>query len=145
MGSCCKTEQTRQNEILSQEILEERRQFNKIQRLLILGSNGSGKSTVFKQLKTIYGRGFQLKERHAYLPHIHKNCILEMQLALDVLDDILYSKQMLVHGYIRQMFHEIIPFDLIDIIIEFIKDLFILFQCVHIHQNADLQVYPSKL
>jgi len=44
-------------------------------KLLLLGAGESGKSTLFKQMITIYGKGFTEKERLAYIPIISSNVI----------------------------------------------------------------------
>lgn len=50
-----------------------------INKLLLLGAGGSGKSTLFKQMITIYGKGFSEAERKNYIPIVHNNLILSMK------------------------------------------------------------------
>lgn len=52
------------------------RQINK---LLLLGAGESGKSTLFKQMITIYGKGFSDQERMSYVPIIHNNILTSMK------------------------------------------------------------------
>jgi GTPase SAR1 family protein len=50
-----------------------------INKLLLLGAGESGKSTLFKQMITIYGTGFPELERVTYEPIIFNNIIMSMQ------------------------------------------------------------------
>jgi len=51
----------------------------KINKLLLLGSGESGKSTLFKQMITIYGKGFSEDERRGYVTIVWKNVIEAMR------------------------------------------------------------------
>eukprot|EP01084_Bolivina_argentea_P212523 361236_1 len=46
-----------------------------IRKLLILGSSRSGKSTLFKQLRVLYGTGYMDKERMEFKDHIYSQII----------------------------------------------------------------------
>jgi GTPase SAR1 family protein len=48
-------------------------------RLLLLGAGESGKSTLFKQMISIYGKGWNAEDRADYVSIIHKNIISAMQ------------------------------------------------------------------
>jgi GTPase SAR1 family protein len=48
-------------------------------RLLLLGAGESGKSTLFKQMISIYGKGWNAEDRADYVSIIHKNVISAMQ------------------------------------------------------------------
>jgi GTPase SAR1 family protein len=50
-----------------------------VKKLLLLGAGESGKSTLFKQMITIYGSGFPLEERKAFAPIIFTNTIACMK------------------------------------------------------------------
>jgi len=50
-----------------------------INKLLLLGAGESGKSTLFKQMITIYGTGFPESERMTFVPIIYNNIITSMQ------------------------------------------------------------------
>jgi len=47
--------------------------------LLLLGAGESGKSTLFKQMISIYGKGWNKEDRADYVSIIHKNVISAMQ------------------------------------------------------------------
>jgi len=51
----------------------------KVNKLLLLGSGESGKSTLFKQMITIYGKGFSDDERRGYVTIVWKNIIEAMR------------------------------------------------------------------
>ncbi|CAE7483451.1 unnamed protein product [Symbiodinium microadriaticum] len=54
---------------------------NKI-KLLLLGAGESGKSTIFKQMKIIYGKQYSHAERKQNLPTIHSNIIQAMHILI---------------------------------------------------------------
>jgi len=54
-----------------------------INKLLLLGAGGSGKSTLFKQMIKIYGKGFSEKERKNYATIIYNNMIVAMKVLIE--------------------------------------------------------------
>jgi len=50
-----------------------------INKLLLLGAGESGKSTLFKQMITIYGKGYPESERKTFTPIIYNNIIASMK------------------------------------------------------------------
>lgn len=48
-------------------------------KLLLLGAGESGKSTIFKQMKLLYGKGFGDDDRRDWIPKIHMNTISAMR------------------------------------------------------------------
>mmetsp|Transcript_27386 Transcript_27386/g.43333 ORF Transcript_27386/g.43333 Transcript_27386/m.43333 type:complete len:448 (+) Transcript_27386:136-1479(+) len=90
MGSCLgctQSEEGKQNNLVEKDLKEEKKQYNKVKKILFLGSGGSGKSTIFKQLRGIYGKPFNPHERQTFVTHIHEQVITQMKLALDILDE----------------------------------------------------------
>jgi guanine nucleotide-binding protein G(i) subunit alpha len=55
-------------------------------KLLLLGAGESGKSTLFKQITTIYGEGFSQKQLDQYAPSIHQNAISSMRQLVEYSD-----------------------------------------------------------
>jgi hypothetical protein len=52
-------------------------------KLLLLGAGESGKSTVFKQMRVLYGQKETPAERMAYTPVIHNNVMTAMKMLLE--------------------------------------------------------------
>lgn len=44
-------------------------------KLLLLGAGESGKSTIFKQMRILYGQGFSEPDRISYAPVVHANAL----------------------------------------------------------------------
>lgn len=55
-------------------------QEQQINKLLLLGAGESGKSTLFKQMITIYGKGYPESERKTFTPIIYNNIITSMKI-----------------------------------------------------------------
>lgn len=53
-------------------------------RVLLLGAGESGKSTVLKQLRIAYGRGYSIEERAALLPACVDNALASMRILIDL-------------------------------------------------------------
>jgi len=51
-----------------------------VNKLLLLGAGESGKSTLFKQMITIYGKGYPESERKVFTPIIYNNIITSMKI-----------------------------------------------------------------
>lgn len=87
MGLCLQAEPKSPQEIQEKAVSkqqDERLKENKIEdlqvnKLLLLGAGESGKSTLFKQLNTIYGRGLTDVERKNYISVVHGNTVYCMQ------------------------------------------------------------------
>ena len=56
---------------------------NEKYKLLLLGAGESGKSTIFKQMKLIYGEKFSDEEKRDNIPFIHLNILQAMKMLVD--------------------------------------------------------------
>eukprot|EP00823_Brevimastigomonas_motovehiculus_P000017 TRINITY_DN1004_c2_g1_i1.p1 TRINITY_DN1004_c2_g1~~TRINITY_DN1004_c2_g1_i1.p1 ORF type:complete len:359 (-),score=68.04 TRINITY_DN1004_c2_g1_i1:653-1729(-) len=64
---------------LEAKMTKDHQQEQQVNKLLLLGAGESGKSTLFKQMISIYGKGFPEADRMTYLPIIHNNVITAMK------------------------------------------------------------------
>merc|ERR1712228_1004770 len=78
------------------EINSDRDRAAKIQKLLFLGSGGSGKSTFFKQLRCIHGHGFSAKDRRVFKEHISAQIIEQINRSVEC---IAYYNEKLLPDY----------------------------------------------
>jgi len=84
MGLCSSLSESEQKEVETAKALEQaqvkmKTKDNKFVKLLLLGAGESGKSTLFKQMINLYGKGFSDDERKAYAASIRSNAIVAMQ------------------------------------------------------------------
>eukprot|EP00954_Amorphochlora_amoebiformis_P005915 465820-Amorphochlora_amoeboformis.AAC.1 len=83
MGLCASNEgsaeEIARNQELERRLRKDKKADAEIHKLLLLGAGQSGKSTVFKQMISIYGDGFPEVERKTYKSIIHGNVIQSMQ------------------------------------------------------------------
>eukprot|EP01083_Nonionella_stella_P221765 791978_1 len=84
MGNCL-SERDPQDVQVNAELQRDKKRYMKVKKLLFLGSGGSGKTTIFKQLRGIYGTGFTEQDRQLFVSHIHSQVICQMRYALDIL------------------------------------------------------------
>jgi len=68
-----------QSKAIDGEMNQDRINDKQINKLLLFGAGESGKSTVFKQIITLYGRGFTEPEREVYAPIIYNNIIISIK------------------------------------------------------------------
>lgn len=66
------------------ELLNDQQQDRLINKLLLLGAGESGKSTLFKQMITIYGKGFPPQERLKFVNVIHSNIINSIRILCEM-------------------------------------------------------------
>merc|ERR1719474_907281 len=91
------------------QLKKEKSEAQRVKKILFLGSGGSGKSTIFKQLRQIYGKPLTPQERRQQKTYIHEQCINQMKHALDVLADFQEKDNLghqLVHENLRQYAEE---------------------------------------
>jgi len=71
---------------LDRENIKAQFQEQAINKLLLLGAGESGKSTLFKQMITIYGKGYSQEERESFKAIVHNNVISAMKILVSQLD-----------------------------------------------------------
>jgi GTPase SAR1 family protein len=64
---------------LENTLTQDHSQDQAINKLLLLGAGESGKSTLFKQMIQIYGKGYPESERKTFIPIIYNNIITTMK------------------------------------------------------------------
>jgi len=77
MGQICATptEEKQQSKKVAKQMEADERKDQNVVKLLFLGGGGSGKSTLFKQLKTIHGSGIEESERQTYTDIVYHNIV----------------------------------------------------------------------
>eukprot|EP01084_Bolivina_argentea_P144655 253736_1 len=81
-GLCKSEEQQKEDKRLGKELQDEKRKDQSVKKLILLGSGESGKSTLFKQLRTLYGTGYADKDRLQFKDHIFAQIVEQMRLCL---------------------------------------------------------------
>ena len=71
------------NKELERQIAEQARNESEKIKLLLLGAGESGKSTIFKQMKVIYGEKYTDSDRKQVLPTIYSNVLLSMKVLIE--------------------------------------------------------------
>jgi len=88
MGCIASTETEKQNKTVSGDLNRDRQVDASIIKILFLGSGGSGKTTFFKQLRSIHGQGFENNDRLAFRDHIYSQAIEQIKLMIDCIDEL---------------------------------------------------------
>jgi len=78
-GSALDIEDSRSREIEAQ-LAHDGERGRRVVKLLLLGAGDAGKSTVFKQLRILYGHGFSPAERGAFAPIVRSNALSSIRL-----------------------------------------------------------------
>jgi len=86
MGCCASDEATAKDKELKKELDKGRKADNAVKKLLFLGSGGSGKSTLFKQLRSLHGSGFGDKDRLQFKDHIYAQITEQMKLVMECIE-----------------------------------------------------------
>ena len=89
MGCCLSNPEKRDDKIVGKELKADKTSDQNIKKLLFLGSGGSGKSTLFKQLRTIHGEGFLDKDRMGFKDHIYSQVIDQMKSLVECMEDLI--------------------------------------------------------
>mmetsp|Transcript_25736 Transcript_25736/g.28062 ORF Transcript_25736/g.28062 Transcript_25736/m.28062 type:complete len:358 (-) Transcript_25736:452-1525(-) len=76
-------EKRRKNKEYEQALANQAKQEDEKIKLLLLGAGESGKSTIFKQMKIIYGDQYTEAERRAQIPTIFSNILQAMKILID--------------------------------------------------------------
>lgn len=97
-------EQKNLNRNINAKLLNEARIDKNKVKLLLLGPGESGKSTIFKQMKLIYGNQYTVLERKQQLPTIHSNIMEGIKLL---------TTYMQIFGY-REYLQSVDSFNLIE-------------------------------
>jgi GTPase SAR1 family protein len=83
MGNLCSSGSDsaaqRANDKIEAEMNNARDEEGQTHKLLLLGAGESGKSTLFKQMINIYGKGFTQKDRKAYVSVIYRNTLQSIE------------------------------------------------------------------
>jgi len=87
MGCCASDEQTKKNKELNKELNNDKKSDSQVKKLLFLGSGGSGKSTLFKQLRSLHGAGFKDKDRLQFKDHIYAQIVEQMKLCIEFINE----------------------------------------------------------
>lgn len=76
-------EQRKRSAIVDKSLITEAKQEDEKIKLLLLGAGESGKSTIFKQMKVIYGDKYSDAERKQQLPTIYSNILQAIKILVD--------------------------------------------------------------
>eukprot|EP00475_Leptophrys_vorax_P005414 TRINITY_DN13276_c0_g1_i1.p1 TRINITY_DN13276_c0_g1~~TRINITY_DN13276_c0_g1_i1.p1 ORF type:complete len:367 (+),score=82.77 TRINITY_DN13276_c0_g1_i1:108-1208(+) len=92
---------------LDKQNLQDMERDSRICKLLLLGAGESGKSTLFKQICSIYGEGFNQKQLNQYIPSIYQNVVSSMRQLVeqsDLLDEKLDTRVRSANADIKAAF-----------------------------------------
>ena len=87
---CCLSEEQKLARVRSREIdkqlAREKLQYQRTQKILLLGSGESGKSTFLKQMRIIHGNDYQEEELLSFKSIIYSNILKGMKVLVDARD-----------------------------------------------------------
>ena len=84
--ACCCCSRDATTRIVDNQLRVARSREQRVVKLLFLGTGESGKSTLFKQMRVLYGGGFDAKSRAAFLPALAANVVTSTKALLGALD-----------------------------------------------------------
>lgn len=104
MGNCCEAPKTEEERAIDGKMNKAEALDKKVKKLLFLGAGGSGKSTLFKQLKVIHARkaaggaeqGLSVEERSSYKDLVSSNIVSGLKALIEGIEEIDATMQ----GYI---------------------------------------------
>eukprot|EP01084_Bolivina_argentea_P282229 483051_1 len=97
MGTCFQTTDVNHTKIIDDELQIERKKVydygyhSSLQNIILVGTQGSGKTTFMKQLKYIYGKGYDEKDKYKLMLCVYKQCIDQMKTVIDLLNNNTYN------------------------------------------------------
>eukprot|EP01084_Bolivina_argentea_P046819 86233_1 len=74
------------NKYIQKELNKDKLIKNGTKEILLIGCENSGKQTIMKQLKRMFGNGYSQKEKIKFIPLIHSLIIKQMQILLTIKD-----------------------------------------------------------
>lgn len=86
MGVCTSSEEKQRDLVFEKNMKEAQAKEAMVSKLLLLGTGESGKSTLFKQMTAIYGKGFTKEYRLTFKPTISNGIIQSIQTLLEHVD-----------------------------------------------------------
>jgi len=86
-GSSVDSDDKNQNQAVGQDLAQAQAIDRNVKKLLLLGAGGSGKSTLFKQLQSIHGGGFQTRDRKTFRSQIYEQIIEAMKIMITKCED----------------------------------------------------------
>lgn len=92
-GSAGNTQQDSKNKKIEREMNAEARRAESVIKLLLLGAGESGKSTIFKQMKILYGVTWDEEELIQMRPVVHSNIIQNLKLVLEHMETKSYDTE----------------------------------------------------
>jgi len=87
MGCCVSKDVPPEQEVINQTLKKERERDLSISKVLLLGPGESGKSTLFKQMTNIYGKGFSDDDRRGYREAVHVNVLTSIKQMSEYYDE----------------------------------------------------------
>jgi len=102
---------------IDKDCAEKAKKDEKSIKLLLLGAGESGKSTLFKQMNAIYGKGYSTDERLTYKSIIEQNTLSAIKILINALDDVpdIIQKECRMDSDVRTLAKEVddLPLDTI--------------------------------
>jgi len=129
MGICHSgaTSETKRSQTLDLRLAVDREDANKMIKLLLLGPGESGKSTIFKQFRILYGKSYTEQERKSFLNIMQRNTIQAMKLLLSRPEADLQPTLLVGIAYDNIYIHYLSPFYIFNYICIIITIIYFLF------------------